>query len=139
MNDLSYGVALASLGDILNKLQQNSDIAESPELSETVTNALGFHQILSDGLSKILDEIVLLRHENAHLSGTLEDVPPSYEDIVPLYKTIQDAGGDAQLVCKVALVNEVSSVTIIRILRDLYGFTLEDAHHLLYQHPKTNS
>jgi hypothetical protein len=131
MKGSSYGAALNSLGKLLDKLQQHPDVISSTELSEILTNAIDFHQIVQNGFSEILEEVRELRHTTAQLSGTYKETPPTFEEVLPFYQAIYEAGGSARLVCDVAIANDVTKTMLVRILRSLYGLSLEDAHRFI--------
>lgn len=132
MNDIAYGSAVKSLGHLIDKLGHQSEIMNRQELNEIVINMEKFYSVIDAGISELLEELRQLRYENAELSGDLVEIKPNYEDVLPLYQSIHDAGGDVNLVCKVAIANKVDKITIIKIIRWLFNLSLEEAFRIYY-------
>lgn len=110
MNDFAYESALRSLGHLLEKLRNHTGISETSELGQTIDNCGKFYEEVNQGITPLLEELGTLRHENARLSGAFNDIPPSFDEILSLYKKIHFAGGDVELICKVAIANEVDAI-----------------------------
>lgn len=130
MNEVAYEIALLSLGNLLDKLRHRDDIPESSEVGQIVMNAEKFFQIINGNISPILDELRELRYENAKLLGEYNDTIPNFDEVLSLYRKIHESGGDAQLICKVAIANELDGIIVIKVLRTLFNLSLHEAKEI---------
>jgi|GEM_PF-6633683 len=134
MNDFAYESALKSLGHLIEKLRNQTGISETSELGQIIDNCGKFYDEVNRELTPLLEELGVLRHENARLSGEFDDIPPTFDEIIPLYEKIHVAGGDVELICKVAIANDVDAILVLKIMRTLFDLTLPEAKAIYDRH-----
>jgi hypothetical protein len=131
--DRPYLLAYELLGEILTDLQEAPEIKASPILSKRVGTAIDvFHQ-LPKHFENVLSGYSYLQEELAKIKRNLPDssIQQQYQEIKPKYEIIQQAGGDAKLIYKVAKADGLDKVNEIKLLRSLFTLSLVEAQSII--------
>jgi hypothetical protein len=129
MHDAPLTIYYESLGHLLDKLKAHPIVLSSPELDGLLDNALGFYRDLQKEYDHILADNQYLAHEIDQLKSqsTIVVADDTFAELLPYYQRICDAGGDAKLIYRLAVLNAVDEVLRLKLLRSLFGLSLPEA------------
>lgn len=123
-----------SLGAILLHLMDDPVIISNPEVHKKMQDAAGFHTLMENDIELLEAEFraiaVELRKYQRHPNEIRSATDFSYID---KYRQIAAAGGDADLICRIAKLDRVDDILILRILRHLFNLSLDEAKGVISQ------
>ena len=133
--------ACKALDEILSELNEQSEVRTSPNSQQRINLALQLIQIMhrdaqefSDNYTKICRELLQLKIDELG-----EDGGDYFRRILAKYEWIYQAGGDAELIYRVAKAEGIELIFRLKILRTLFPLSLMEAQNIAKSVEETTS
>lgn len=129
MHDLMLSVSYESLGKILEQLSAAPEVQAAPKLAEQIGQARAFHQQLAVELQGLLCEQQELREQLSALTREPGERLCGEAELgqCAIYERLRDLGAKPQEVYLTAKNDGHDDVGALRILRRVFGLSLDEA------------
>jgi hypothetical protein len=132
MNDLMLSAAYQSLGRLLAELTEDSAVKSDPGLSRRVGDAVSFHAILREEFRGVLEENEEMRRRLHSLTREPGEIvcDSRAEPDMGKYQKMKDEGASPADVYTAAERDGLGMVVSLRVLRQLFNLSLDEAKAL---------